>query len=108
MADRILVSTAEMSATISKYETARGTLQDAFGKLQAAREHLDSCYKGPAYMALCAKWADIYLNVKTAERAIDDSVNGLRKTITEMDQAESNVSSTATSLEQGSDAPTYL
>lgn len=106
--DRILVSTAEMEATIQKYENARSTLQDAFSSLEFAKDHLDNCYKGPAYMALCAKWANIFMNVKTAERAIDASVNGLRKTITDMDNAEGNVGSNFSSLESGRNAPTYL
>ena len=106
--DRILVSTSEMEATIQKYENARSILQDAFSSLESAKDHLDNCYKGPAYMALCAKWADIYMNVRTAEQAIDASVNGLRKTISEMDTAEGNVGSGFSSLETGRSAPTYL
>lgn len=106
--DRILVSTSEMEAAIQKYENARSTLQDAFSSLQSAKDHLDNCYKGPAYMALCVKWTNIYMNVKTAEQAIDASVNGLRKTISQMDTAEGNVGSVASSLDTGRSAPTYL
>ena len=106
--DRILVSTSEMEAAIQKYENARSTLQDAFSSLQSAKDHLDNCYKGPAYMALCVKWTNIYKNVKTAEQAIDASVNGLRKTISQMDTAEGNVGSVASSLDTGRSAPTYL
>ena len=84
MADRILVSTPEMEATIQKYESARQELQDAYSKLDAAKQHLDNCYKGPAYVALSAKWVDIYMNVRTADNAIDASVNGLRQTISMM------------------------
>ncbi len=106
--DRILVSTSEMEATIQKYENARGTLEDAFSHLEAAKNHLDNCYKGPAYLALCAKWTSIYANVKTAERAIDAAVNGLRKTISQMDTTEKNIGSANASLETARSAPTYL
>lgn len=106
--DRILVSTSEMEATITKYENARTTLQDAFSKLQSAKDHLDNCYKGPAYLALCAKWVTIYMNVKTADNAIDESVTGLRNTISQMDDAETSVGSGVSALETGRTAPTYL
>lgn len=106
--DHILVSTSEMEATIQKFENARSILQDAFKSLQAAKDHLDNCYKGPAYVALCVKWTNIYLNITTAERAVDKSVNGLRKTISGMDTAESGNSSNFGSLESGKSAPTYL
>ena len=108
MADRILVSTPEMEATIQKYESARQELQDAYSKLDAAKQHLDNCYKGPAYVALSAKWVDIYVNVRTADNAIDASVNGLRQTISMMENKESGISSGYASLESGKNAPTYL
>lgn len=108
MADRILVSTSEMEATIQKYENARNELQDAYSKLDAAKGHLDNCYKGPAYMALCVKWADIYMNVRTADNAIDASVNGLRQTISMMDETESSNATGYANLETGKSAPTYL
>ena len=106
--DRILVSVSEMEATITKYENARSTLQDAFSKLQSAKDHLDNCYKGPAYLALCAKWSNIYMNVKTAENAIEETVSGLRNTISQMSDAESSIGSAVGSLETASSAPTYL
>lgn len=108
MADRILVSTAEMNLTITKFEQARTTLQDAFASLDKAKEHLDRCYKGAAYLVLAMKYADICNNARTAERAIDKSVTGLRNTINQMDTAEGGASSTATSTNTGKSAPTYL
>ena len=108
MADRILVSTPEMEIAIQKYENARSELQDAYSKLDSAKSHLDNCYKGPAYMALCARWASFYMNVRTADNAIDESVNGLRKTISTMETGEQNVSTGFANLDTGKSAPTYL
>ena len=106
--DRILVSVPEMEAAIQKYEGARNTLQESFNKLSSAKDHLDNCYKGPAYMALSARWTVIYGNVKTAENAIEEAVNGLRNTITQMSGAESEIGSKMAALETASSAPTYL
>ena len=108
MADRILVSSSEMEATIQKYENARNELQDAYSKLDSAKNHLDNCYKGPAYLALCVKWADIYMNVRTADNAIDASVNGLRQANAEFSQRESDNATGFANLSEGKSAPTYL
>ena len=106
--DKILVSTPEMEATITKYEQARNTLNEAFTKLSNAKEHLDRCYKGPAYLALCAKWLTIYANVKTAETAVESAVKGLKTVIGTMEEHDSTVISTMSSLDTGASAPTYL
>lgn len=106
--DHILVSTSEMESAIRKYEDARGQLQEAFGKLESAKDHLDNCYKGPAYLALCVKWLDIYTNIKTAERAVDESVTGLRNVISAMDTSENQIGSNFSALDTNSSAPTYL
>lgn len=106
--DRILVSTSEMEATIQKYEDARSTIEDSFAKLESAKDHLDNCYKGPAWAALTAKWATIYLNLKTANRAIDAAVNGLRNTISIMEETESTNASTNSSLDVGTAPTVYL
>jgi len=106
--DRILVSVPEMEGAIQEYETARNTLQDAFAKLESAKDHLDNCYKGPAYLALCAKWTSIYMKVKTAENAIEESVDGLRQTISQMTDTESTVNTAAGALQTGRDVPSFL
>lgn len=106
--DRILVSSEEMNAAINKYESARSTLQQAYTNLQKAREHLDRCYKGSAYLMLVVKLMDITANVKTADKAIDETVNGLKTTIVNMDQAESTIKSDASAKDVGTAAPHYL
>ena len=106
--DRILVKPEVMRETIGKYENARATLHEAFGKLESAKNHMDNCYKGPAYLALCAKWLNIYANVKTADNAIQDVVDGLSKTVEEMIAAESGRTADAAKLDAGKQAPVYL
>lgn len=48
------------------------------------------------------------MNVRTADNAIDESVNGLRKTISTMETGEQNVSTGFANLDTGKSAPTYL
>lgn len=106
--DRILVKPAEMEATIQKYENARSTIEDSFAKLEAAKDHLDNCYKGPAWAALTARWVNIYLNLKSTNRAIDESVDGLRNTINTMEQTEGGNITHNDGLDIGSAPTVYL
>lgn len=48
------------------------------------------------------------MNVRTADNAIDASVNGLRQTISMMDETESSNATGYANLETGKSAPTYL
>ena len=79
--DRILIDPAAMEQAIQKYQSARDHLQDAYTSMDNAKKHLDNCYKGPAYVVLSARLTSIYLNVKTAERGLDESIQGLRQNI---------------------------
>lgn len=108
MADRILVSTEEMLATISKYENARSVLDEAFVKLQSAKEHIDRCYGGPDYVILVAKYLDTYANIKTAENAVESAVQGLRKTIDTMETTESSISGRTAALEAGAGSTVFM
>ena len=106
--DRILVDTAEMEATISRYEKAHSTLEDSFSKLESAKKLLDTCYEGPAKAALEIKWQLNYASVRSAENAIEAAVNGLKATIAQMDVREQQIKGEAGKLEAGSAAPTYF
>lgn len=106
--DHILVSTQAMQEAIQKYENARQTLQEAYSQLDSAKEHLDRCYAGPAKAVLLVRYADICMNVRTADNAIDESVNGLRNTINEMEDTEETITGQYQNLETGRGAPTYL
>lgn len=108
MAENMKVSTAEMAAAIQKYQSARETLENSFNQLEKAKEHLDRCYKGPAYMALCAKWLSIYANARTAEKGIEESVTGLTNTIMSMDDAESGITSRYIKLDDGQQPTAFL
>lgn len=105
--DRILVSTEAMEQAINKYQNARNELQEAYENIDNAKKHLDSCYKGPAYVVLSAKLTEIYLNVKTAEIGLDESIRGLRQNIAAWSSAENASTQTSNSRDEGT-APTFL
>lgn len=106
--ERVIVNTAEMTAAIQKYQNARETLADSFKQLEKAKEHLDRCYKGPAYLALCAKWVSIYANARTAEKGIDESVSGLTATSQTMETVEEGNIARNSGLEVGQAPTSFL
>lgn len=79
MADYIYVDPDAMENAIGKYQNALNELQDAYDNIDKARQHLDNCYRGPGYMVLSAKLASIYLNVKTADNGLRETILGLQK-----------------------------
>lgn len=105
--DRILVDTADLEAAIQKYVSVNETLQEAFKKLDSAKEHLDRCYKGAAYMALSAKLMVQYANARTAENAVRESENGLRQTISSMGATTEDTQRLNNLLDVGRAAPVY-
>ena len=106
-ADRILVSTNEMNATISKYEQAHNEMAQAFQALEQAREHIDRCWDGPAKLAYLARWANTYTNIRRSDNAIESTIASLRNVIQTMDQAEETTGSKAASLDVGTTPPMF-
>ena len=108
MADKILVSTTEMQATINRYNNAKESVNDAFNHMQSAMDHLDNCWKGPAWAAMMAKWYVINGNIRRSDTAIEMAINGLNSTINTMVNAETTNTNTAKNLEVGSDSTVYV
>jgi WXG100 family type VII secretion target len=106
-ADRILVSTAEMNATIGKYEQAHNEMSQAFTALEQAREHIDRCWDGPAKLAYLARWANTYTNIRRSDNAIESTISSLRNVIQTMDSAEEETASKASSLDVGTTPPMF-
>lgn len=105
--DRILIEPAAMEQAIQKYQSARDHLQDAYTSMDNAKKHLDNCYKGPAYVVLAARLTSIYLNVKTAERGLDESIQGLRQNIEAWSIAEPGAGNVAAKMDTGT-VPAFL
>lgn len=105
--DRILVQPEEMMATIQRYNSARDTMSGALDSMQAAMDHLDNCWKGPAWAAYMAKWGTIYGNIKRSDEAMEKAITGLTNTVNEMMATEESVGSSADALDVGTQAPIF-
>ena len=108
MADKILVSTAEMSATISRYNDAQNTMNDAQKNMRSALEALNGCWKGIAWAALMDKWTRIEMNILHTQEAVNRSIVALQNTINYYDDTESTNQSTGSSLEIGTQSTAYV
>ena len=101
MAEKILVTTEEMRQTAAQYQSAQGDLQGAFSELDRALKILESCWKGPAYMAMRAQWNIAYGNIKRADDKMQDAVDELNKVANLFDDNEARLQSTFSSLDIG-------
>lgn len=101
MAERILVSTDEMRQTATKYLSAKGELQEAFSSLDRALKILESCWKGPAYMAMRTQWDIAHKNIKRADEKMQDAVDELNSVAGLFDENEATLQSTFGSLDTG-------
>ena len=108
MADKILVSTAEMSATISRYNEAQNTMMDAQNKMGAALKNLNGCWKGAAWAAMMAKWSQIEANIIHTQEAVARSVLALQNTINYYDIGEDTAKSTGSALDVGTQSSIYV
>ena len=108
MADKILVSTAEMSATIGKYNEAQNTMGEAQKSMRAALDNLNGCWKGPAWAALMAKWTQIEANIIKSQLAVNRSVVALSNVIMTYDTAEDENKGTGSSLDVGTQSSIYV
>ncbi|MBQ8110574.1 MAG: WXG100 family type VII secretion target [Clostridia bacterium] len=108
MADKILVSTSEMNATITKYNDAQSTMQEAQKSMRAALDNLNGCWKGPAWAAMMYKWTQIEANILKSQAAVNRSIVALRNTISHYDEGEDTNKSTGSSLDVGSQTTVYV
>ena len=101
MAERILVTTEEMRQTATRYQSAQGELQSAFSEMDRALNILESCWKGPAYLAMRTQWNIAYKNIKRADEKMQDAVDELNTVANLFDESESSIQSSFGSLDTG-------
>lgn len=108
MADKILVSASEMRATVNRYNDARDTMDNARNCMEQALDHLNNCWKGPAWAAMMAQWALLNANIKNSDMAMARSINALNKTIEEYTEVEEENTQKWNSQEVGQDSQVYV
>jgi len=107
MADRILVTTEEMEATVSRYNDARDTMDNAFSAMDAAWDHLQSIWDGEVKAAFMAEWIVLMGNIRKSDNAMAKSIQGLIKTNNLFQNNEGEVTSRANNLNVGTVPPMF-
>ena len=101
MAEKILVSTAEIQAGISHYESAKSVKLDAINAMKSAVQTLDSYWDGPASSVFIAAFNALYNNLMNSEVIMDDAITELRKVAELTEAADTNVNNVVSQLDPG-------
>jgi uncharacterized protein YukE len=107
MADRLLVSTEQMEATVTKYNDARDRMDQAFTAMDNAWNKLSEVWDGTIKASFMAEWIVIMGNVRKSDKAMEKSINGLIKSNNLFTQNESDLTSKANSLDSGTVPPMF-
>ncbi len=108
MADKILVSTAEMNAAITKYNNALQTMQGAQKNMTSALHNLMNCWKGAAATGMLAKWANIEQNIVRGQLAVTRCIANLQATIQNYESHEQENKTTGSGLETGNNTNVFV
>lgn len=107
MADRLLVSTEQMEATVTKYNTERERMEQAFTAMDNAWNKLSQVWDGTIKATFMSEWVVIMGNIRKSDRAMEKSINGLIKSNNLFSQNESELQSRANSLDEGTVPPMF-
>ena len=107
MADRLLVSTEQMEATVTKYNDARQRMEQAFTSMDNAWNKLCEVWDGTIRASFMAEWVVLMGNIRKSDRAMEKSINGLIKSNNLFTQNESELQSRANNLETGTVPPMF-
>lgn len=101
MAEKILVSTAEISNGISNYQAAKDTKLNAIANMKSAVQTLDGYWDGPASNVFIAAFNALYNNLMNSEVIMDDAINELQQVVQMVESADTDVSNTVGQLNPG-------
>ena len=101
---RIKVKTDELRTAITKFETCKDELQQAYGRMASEVMALNSSWDGEASVAFMDRFSELINNIKTSDATIDQAVAGL-KTAAEIYEEEEN--ELATHGDSMTEAPSF-
>ena len=107
MADRLLVSTEVMQATVQKYNKAHQTMEQAFTEMDKAWNNLCQVWDGTIKATFMGEWVIIKGNIMMSNQAMEKSIRGLTGSVQKFDQNESDLTSKANNLNTGTVPPMF-
>lgn len=107
MADRLLVSTEVMQATVNKYNEAHQTMETAFNEMDKAWNNLCQVWDGTIKATFMSEWVVIKGNIMKSNQAMEKSIRGLTGSIQKFDQNETELTGKAQALNTGTVPPMF-
>lgn len=107
MADRLLVSTEVMQATVTKYNQAHQRMQEALKAMDNAWDQLNQVWDGTIKAAFMAQWVVIRGNIAKSNLAMEKSIRGLTGSIEKFQANEDERTQKAGSLNEGTVPPMF-
>lgn len=107
MADRILVSTEQITATVGKYEQELAHMEQALQAMDRAWDTLCNVWDGTIKATFMSEWVVIMGNIKKSTQAMNKSINGLKKANDIITPGEDDIKGNANSLSEGPVPPMF-
>ena len=107
MADRLLVSTEQMEATVTKYNDARQRMEQAFTSMDNAWNKLCEVWDGTIRASFMAEWVVLMGNIRKSDRAMEKSIKGLVSSHKLFQGIDDENQSRANNLETGTVPPMF-
>jgi len=101
MAERILVSTEDMLATLSTYSSQKNAQSVAFNKMNSAVNSLQGMWEGEAANTFKQQFQKFFANIRLSEDKMQDAVDELRKSSEFFTEAEKTTGTAAGALDVG-------
>ncbi len=100
-ADKLLVSTEEMTATATQFKSFCQEMQVAYLTMSDAVRTLDGSWDGDASEQFKANFEKMYTNLKMTEDKMNDAVDEMLKAAELFDEVENSIKTAAAGLDVG-------
>ena len=101
MAERILVSTEEIQATVGQYESARESKNASLSAMKSAVDALGSSWNGLASEAFAGVFSTLYSNLSASDMIMEDAITELQKVAELAEDTESKQQQANAALDTG-------
>ena len=100
-ADKLLVSTEEMTATAGTFKSCLQEMQNAYLTMSDAVRTLDGSWDGDASEQFKTSFANMYNNLSQTEAKMTDAVDEMLKAAELFEEVENSIKTAAAGLDVG-------
>jgi len=93
------VNYAALEGAISKFNTCKAELADAYQKMATEAMSLGNTWKSPASQTFMSRMSELVANIRTSDGTVEQAVQGLQVALDTFREAEATASSLLSSME---------